>query len=477
MLGLQENVVTGMADGYYRIAGKPASTLLHCGPGLANGLANLHNARKARSAVINIVGDHAIDHLQLDAPLTSDIHGFAAPVSHWVRTSPSVDSIAADGAEAIRQANARPGQIATLILPANVAWSQAGTHRPQRAAPSAPAAPQSAHDLDRIVQALRDDPRPTLLLLGDRALRASCTALAGQIAAATGAQLRAEFYYARHERGAGRVVVARIPYAVDPALAVLKDFERVILVNAKEPVAFFAYPDKPGRLLAPGCEVLTLSTVDDDPGLALAALCRVLNASDLAPAGVAQRAPQPAALSGPLNADSIALALAATLPENAIVVDEAVTTGRSFDSALAGAAPHDWLTGCGGAIGFGLPTALGAAVAAPDRRVVALEGDGSGMYSPQALWSMAREKLNVTVVVFANRAYSILRGELTAVGAGAPGARATDMLTLDRPHIDWAGMSRAMGVDACSVTDLDAFAAALKRSYATAGPTLIEVIL
>lgn len=477
VLGLHETVVTGAADGYYRIADRPAATLLHLGPGLANGLANLHNAKKARSGIINIVGDHAIDHLKLDAPLTSDIHGFAAPVSHWVRTSPSVDAIAADGAEAIRAANARPGQIATLILPANVAWTEASEGGQARRAAAAPPQPQPAHDFDRIVKALRDDPRPTLLLLGDRALRANCTALAGQIAAATGAQLRAEFYYARHERGAGRVVVPRIPYAVEPALAVLKDFHRVILVNAKEPVAFFAYPDKPGRLLAPGCEVLTLSSVEDDPRAALFALSCELGASALAPAGVAQPGVQSVPLSGPLTADSIAVALAQTLPENAIVVDEAVTTGRSFDSALAGAAPHDWLTGCGGAIGFGLPTALGAAVAAPERRVVALEGDGSGMYSPQALWSMAREKLNVTVVVFVNRAYSILRGELTAVGAGAPGARATDMLSLDRPNIDWAGLSRSMGVDSCAVKDVEALVAALKNSYATPGPTLIEVLL
>ena len=477
VLGLHETVVTGAADGYYRIADRPAATLLHLGPGLTNGLANLHNAKKARSGIINIVGDHAIDHLKLDAPLTSDIQGFAAPVSQWVHTSPSVDAIAADGAAAIRAANARPGQIATLILPANVAWTEGPPARPHVAsgqpAPSAP----PVHDFKRIVQALRDDPRPTLLLLGDRALRANCTGLAGRIAAATGAQLRAEFYYARHERGAGRVVVPRIPYAVEPALAVLQQFQRVILVNAKAPVAFFAYPDKPGRLLPPGCEVLTLSTVEDDPCAALAALCRELGADTLAPAGVAQPAAQPAALTGPLTADSIALALAATLPEQAIVVDEAVTTGRCFDAALAAAAPHDWLTGCGGAIGFGLPTALGAAIAAPDRRVVALEGDGSGMYSPQALWSMARENVNVTVVVFVNRAYSILRGELTAVGAGAPGARATDMLSLDRPDIDWAGLSRSMGVEACSVRDVAALAEALKHSFATPGPRLIEAIL
>jgi acetolactate synthase-1/2/3 large subunit len=476
VLGLHETVVTGAADGYYRMADRPAATLLHLGPGLANGLANLHNAKKARSGIVNIVGDHAVDHLKLDAPLTSDIHGIAGPVSHWVHTIPSVNSIAADGREAIRQANDRPGRIATLILPANVAWTEATTERPIEALPAQAASILSA-DFDRVVNALRSDPQPTLLLLGGRALRAECTTLAGKIAAATGASLRAEFYYARHERGAGRVIVPRIPYAVDSALAVLANFKRIVLVNAKEPVAFFAYPDKPGRLTTPGCEVLTLSTVEDDAEVALSALCEAVGGSRLAPKGVAQASTASTGLSGALNADGIAHVVAATLPEGAIVIDEAVTSGRSCDTLTATAAPHDWLTGCGGAIGFGLPTALGAAIAAPERRVLSLEGDGSGMYSLQALWSMARENLNITVVVFVNRAYGILRGELAAVGAGVPGERATDMLSLDRPAIDWSGLAKAMGVNAVQVSDLDAFGKELQRSYRTAGPTFIEAVL
>ena len=257
VLGLHETVVTGAADGYYRMADRPAATLLHLGPGLANGLANLHNAKKARSGIVNIVGDHAVDHLALDAPLTSDIHAVAGPMSHWVRTSPSVDAIAADGAEAIRQANARPGRIATLVLPANVAWSEVphdqGPAQKTLAQPSKP----PSQDFDQIVKALRDEPESTLLLLGDRALRTACTNLAGQIVAATHCAVRAEFYTARLERGAGRVLVPRLPYAVDPGLAALAKFKRIILVGAKAPVAFFAYPDKPGRLSQPGCEFLT----------------------------------------------------------------------------------------------------------------------------------------------------------------------------------------------------------------------------
>ncbi|WP_417282592.1 acetolactate synthase large subunit [Comamonas sp.] len=484
VLGLHETVVTGAADGYYRMADRPAATLLHLGPGLANGLANLHNAKKSRSGIVNIVGDHAISHLELDAPLTSDIHGIAAPMSDWVHTTASAEAIAADGAQAVRRANARPGGIATLVLPANVAWSEvpdtsdAPQHASaqalsQQAAPASAALPQ---DWAPIIAALREAPQSTLILLGDRALREKCTALAGKIAAATQCTVRAEFYTARMERGAGRVRVPRLPYAVDLGLAALAPFKRIILVGAKPPVAFFAYPGKPGRLTAPGCEFLTLSTPEDCPEQALSALCEALNAQRLAPANLVEQE-EPVALSGPLTPEGIGKTLAATLPAHAIVVEEAMTTGRGFDALTAHAAPHDWLTSCGGSIGFALPAAVGAAMAAPERRVLALEGDGSGMYTLQSLWTMARENLNVTVVIFVNRAYGILRGELAAVGAGTPGKRATDMLSLDRPIIDWSDLAKGMGVSAVKVGNLESLALALSRSYSTPGPSLIEAIL
>lgn len=476
VLGLHETVVTGAADGYYRIADRPAATLLHLGPGLGNGLANLHNAKKARSGIVNIVGDHAVDHLELDAPLTSDIHAIAGSMSQWVRTSPSVDAIAADGAEAVRQANSRPARIATLILPANVAWSEVPNDQgPPKETPAQPTA-QHPRDFDQIVKALRDDPQSTLLLLGDRALRTTCTNLAGQISAATRCALRAEFYTARLERGAGRVLVPRLPYAVDPGLAALAKFKRIVLVGAKAPVAFFAYPNKPGRLSAPGCEFLTLSTPDDLPEEALSALCEALGANRRAPAHVVEQGAQ-APFEGALSPEGIGRTLAATLPAHAIVVEEAMTTGRGFDALTAQAAPHDWLTSCGGAIGFALPAAVGAAMAAPERRVLALEGDGSGMYTLQSLWTMARENLDITVVIFVNRAYSILRGELAAVGAGTPGVRAEDMLSLERPGLDWSSLAKGMGVNATRVGDLESLGKALVRSYETPGPTLIEAIL
>jgi len=478
VLGLFEGVATGAADGYYRMTDRPAATLLHLGPGLANGLANLHNAKKARSGIVNIVGDHATAHLALDAPLTADVHGVAAPMSHWVRTVDSVDALAADGRAAVAQARARPGRIATLILPADKAWSEAAG-APVRQGPVPEAAPDAldAGAIERTAQALRTQGASTLLLLGGRALRADATRWAGRIAAATGCAVMSEFYGARLERGAGRAAIPRVPYAVDAAVAALARFRHIILVGAAEPVAFFAYPGKPGRLAPPGCRFTALATPAHDAERALAALCDALDAAHLACPVLDQAVPGAEAGAGPLDSASIASVLAALIPEDAIVVDEAISTGRAFDRPTSTAAPHDWLTGMGGSIGYGLPVAVGAALGAPGRKVIALEGDGSAMYTPQALWTMAREGLDVTAVVFANRSYQILRGEFAGVGAGAPGQRATDMLTFDRPALDWVALGRGLGVPAARVESPAAFAAALRRALDSGGPGLIEVVL
>ena len=485
VLGLFEGVVTGAADGYYRMAGKPASTLLHLGPGLANGLANLHNARKAGSGIVNVVGDHATAHVALDAPLTSDIEGVARPMSHWVHTSRSADDIAADGARSVLEANAPPGRIATLILPADTAWNPVGRApeagsaarmaaqiaEARRRAPAAPEAVRAA------AQTLRGE-GPTLLLLGGVALQPAALEIAGRIAAKTGCTLMSEFYTARLARGAGRVAAPRLPYVIDAALKALAPFRRIVLAGTVRPVGFFAYPGKPGLLAPPGAELVTLASVDQDLEGALAALADACGASATPPAGIPARAAAPGASpSGPLSPEGIAAVVAARLPEQAIVIDEAVTTGRGFGAATVGAAPHDWLTGMGGAIGFGLPVAVGAAIAAPDRKVLALEGDGSAMYTPQALWTIAREGLDVTTVIFANRSYKILHGELAGVGAGTAGPRATDMLTLDRPALDWVALARGMGVEAVRVDELGAFDKALRDALGRKGPALIEVVL
>ena len=476
VLTLFEGVATGAADGYYRMAQRPAATLLHLGPGLANGLANLHNARKAHSGIVNIVGEHATHHLAHDAPLTSDIEGVARPMSNWVHTSRTAAEVARDGARAVQASREAPGRIATLILPADTAWNAAeaaavaAAPAPRRAV--APAAVQEA------ARALRQS-GPVALLLGGVAVHEGALAWAGRIAAGTSCRLLSEFYTARAQRGAGRVVAQRVPYAVDAALALLAPLRHIVLVGAKPPVGFFAYPGKPSLLAPPGCTFTTLAEVGDDIDGALEALADELGVRARAPAHVAEAARgAPSGLpQGRVTLDGVAAVLAALIPEQAIVVDEAVSSGRSLGPSTERAAPHDWLTGMGGSIGFGLPVAVGAALACPGRKVIALEGDGSAMYTLQALWTMARESLDVTIVVFANRAYQILRGEFDNVGAGAPGQRATDMLMLDRPVLDWRALARGHGVEAEQAGDLGAFAAALRRGLASRGPYLIELLL
>ena len=472
VLGLFEGVVTGAADGYYRLSGTPAATLLHLGPGLANGLANLHNAKKARSGIVNIVGEHATHHLEHDAPLTADVEGVARPMSDWVKTTTSSRTVAADGALAIEAARTAPGRIATLILPADTAWNEADGPAIARAA--LPRAQVSGDAVKAAARVLREP--GAALLLGGIGMHARALELAGRIAAVTGCRLIGEYNNARIERGAGRVDVKRVPYVVDLAVAMLKDVRHMVLAGSKPPVGFFAYPGKPSLLASPECAFTRLAGVEDDVVGALEALAADIGALTTPPVQVAPLAP-PALPGGRISLDGIAAVFGALLPEGAIVVDESVSSGRGFAGLTANAAPHDWLSSMGGSIGYAMPVSVGAALACPDRKVITLEGDGSGMYTLQALWTMAREGLDVTVVIFANRTYNILRGEFASVGAGAPGQRATDMLTLDRPNLDWLALARGHGVEAGRATDLDELAVQLKRGLACQGPYLIELLM
>ncbi len=471
VLTLQEGVATGAADGYYRMAGKTACTLLHLGPGLANGLSNLHNAKKAGSGVLNIIGEHADSHITLDAPLTSDIQGIARPVSHWVHTSKDAASLGHDAAQAVQAANTAPGQVAALILPSDTAWTAGGV-----VADPLPATPRPDFDRDQLDAAIAALSGPdSLLLLGGAALTADNLDLAGRISAATGCALLSEWANARMERGAGRVSVARVPYPIDAALKVLAPYKRIVLVGARAPIGFFAYPGKPAVLTADGAQIIALADTGADLTGALGALCDAAGGHDVAPAHVAKPG-VPDRPEGPLDPDNIAIILGRAIPKDAVIVDESVTTGRGFFKATQGAPRHVWLNNCGGSIGYGLPVAIGAAIAAPRRKIMALTGDGSAMYTVQALWTMAREGLDITVVIFANRSYRILRGELTNVGVGNPGPRAIDMLSLDRPNLDWVQMSRGMGVEAEAVTDCAGLEAALEAGLASSGPYLIEAI-
>jgi len=464
---LFEGVASGAADGYARMAGKPACALFHLGPGLSNALANLHNACRARVPLVNIVGDHATYHQRYDAPLAADIEMLARQYSKWLRASPSSGSVGRDCAQAIAAARAAPTGIATLILPSDTAWGDGGE---VAAVPEIAKAPMPSAAAVARARAMLGNGRRTAILIGETLTHGAALISAGKVAAAAGARLLAPFNIARVERGAGLPAVDRVAYVVDQALAQLRDFEQFILVGAVAPVAFFAWQGKPSVLVPQGAEVHTLATPSED---ALGAL-EALDMSEPAALQPVSRVERP---SGAISIEGLAAAVAAALPEQAIVVDESITSGRGMMAATKGGPRHDWLVNTGGSIGIGMPLAVGAAVACPDRPVLCLEADGSGMYTLQALWTQAREGLDVTTVVFANRTYAILRGELANVGAGTPGRKAVDMLDIGRPDLDWVALARGMGVEATRATTAEEFNRQFAAALATRGPSLIEAVL
>jgi acetolactate synthase I/II/III large subunit len=479
VLALFEGVATGACDGYARMAGRPAVALLHLGPGLGNGLANLHNARKGQVPVVVIVGDHATYHKQYDAPLESDIETVARNVSAFVRRSVKTGELGADAAEAVTAATGPPGQVSTLILPADVSWSEGGVPVAGLPRPPAPSGP----DPDRLstaTAALRSG-QPVGILIGGRACLAEPLAAIGQVASATGARLFSETFVTRMRRGAGVVAPERLAYFGEMAAAQLEGLAHLILVDARPPVSFFAYPGRPSDLVPAGCQVHVLAGPADDVPEAIEAVSSEVG---LAPArasrgGVAGRSgvARPDLPAGPLTAAAAAAVIGALLPEEAIVADESNTSGLFVAGATAAAPPHDWLQLTGGAIGIGLPLALGAAVACPGRRVLALEADGSAMYTNQAWWTMAREGLDVTTVVFANRSYAILNIELHRVGAEAEGPRAKAMLDLSRPDLDFVSLARGMGVPATRAVTAEEMADQLGRALNTPGPSVVEAQL
>lgn len=468
---LFEGVATGAADGYARMTGRPAATLLHLGPGLANGLANLHNAKRARVPVLNIVGDHATWHRDADAPLTSDVEGLARPMSCWVRTVPDAASVRVDAAEAIRAALTPPTGVATLILPSDSSWDRTPDVEPIRVEAPAPAAPD-AGALRAAAEALRGG-RRTVLMLNGAATSAAGLDLAGRIAARTGVRLFAHTGATRIERGAGRVAVDRLPYPFDLGVAALKEAEHVVLLGATEPVGFFAYPGKPSRLAPKEARIHDAAPPGTDALAALAWLAEAVGAAEAPVQALAL--PDPAA--GAMTADAIGRSLAALLPEGAIVVDEAISNSAMAYNPCRGARPHDWLTITGGSIGMGLPLALGAAVACPDRKVVTLQADGSGMYTLQALWSQARENADVVTIVYANRRYGILQWEMANLGFAEPGPSARACTDIGRPDLDWVGLAAGMGVEGGRAEDMERFNALLTHALGRRGPFLIEAVL
>ncbi len=472
VLALFEGVVTGAADGYARMAGRPAGTLLHLGPGLANGCANLHNARRARTPIINVVGEHARDHVALDAPLTTDIEAVARPFSAWVRTIGEPADAGPDTAVAIVAARTRCGP-ATLIVPADVAWTEGAS---PAVTPAVPVPVRPAKTLVELAASLiRRHGKRCMLLLAGGALGEAGVSAAARVASATGARLASETFNSRVARGAGRAFIPKIPYFGEPAEAFLADVDVLLLVESRSPVNFFGYPGRRGTPVNPGTQIVTIARAGEDGTHVLQALGELLGAGTTAASGTASH--DLARPAGPIDALALAVTLARQLPEGAVLCDEAITASMALPEVLAGAAPHEHLDLMGGAIGGALPLSTGAAIGAPGRRVVAVSGDGSSLYTIQALWTQARENLDVTTLICANRSYAILAYEHLQIEGRLPGPNAMPVLSLDRPPMKFAEIARGFGVEAVTVDSAEALDDALVSAMQRRGPMLIEALM
>lgn len=472
VLALFEGVCTGAADGYGRMARKPACTLLHLGPGLSNGSANLHNAKKASTPVLNLIGDHATYHKQFDAPLNSDIEGLSAPVSDWTKTVSTGKELPVEAVNAVAVANSGAGKIATLIVPADCAWDES---EPVAVSgnPLAPAA--VADDQINSVAALLQNEKPTVILMNNLGLETEAMELADKVAQTTGAKLFCDTFTRLLPRGEGRVSIERLGYFAEQAEEQLAGVEQFIMIGTKAPVAFFAYPGKASEFYPADSTRITLAGVDDDPVDALTRLSEVLGCEKVTPRLVPMK--KPGLGSGELSPRTIGMTFAELLPTDAIVVDEGATSGGGCFMASAQVEPHDWLSLTGGSIGYGLPVAVGAAVACPERKVVCIHGDGGAMYTIQSLWTMARENLDVCIVIFANRKYQILQVELARVGAQSMTKKTLDMLDISNPDLNFVQMAEGMGVTASRATTIEEFNVQYEDAMNSRGPRLIEAIL
>jgi len=473
VLGLFEGVVTGAADGYARMSGKAAANLLHLGPGFGNGFANTHNAKKARTPMINIVGDHATYHLQYDAPLTSDLDGLAKASSDWVGRSSSPDDLSQLGSEAWQAAHKFPGQIATMLVPANCAWGETENIGPKLEIEG----PLKVDDqlIDQAFKSLSSN-KNSMLYIGGNFLDEESVTLAGKIASACGCRLATDTFVKRHRRGVGITKVEPIPYFAELAEEFLSGVESIVFIGTRPPVSFFAYPGKKSFLSPENAELIEVASAFQDGKYALNALNEMFKGSKidkhLIPDGKID-----IPTSGELNPENLGALFTGLLPEEAIVSDEAATSGFFVTPHAWNAKPLDWLALTGGSIGQGLPLATGAAIASPDRPVICLHGDGGAMYTIQSLWTQARESLNVTNIIFSNRAYAILKVELDRVGALGTGDRATSMFSLDNPEINWVSLAESLGVPAKQTLTVEEFHKAFSDGISSEGPSLIEIVI
>jgi acetolactate synthase-1/2/3 large subunit len=466
VLCLFEGVATGAADGYARVSGGPAMTLLHLGAGYLNGGANIHNARRAWTPMVNVIGDHAVPHQRYDAPLASDIRGMAGPNSVWIKSADKAEMAGELAAEAWEASLSPVPGPAALILPADTAWLEGGKSGKTRARPVL-WGPDAAR-IDAAVKAVKAAAKPMILINGT-ALTEAGLAMAARLKAA-GVRVMTDTFFPRQARGAGRFIPDRMQYFAEAAMADLEGCDLMLVAGSQVPVAFFAYPGKPSVLVPDGCTTMMLGGPESDSAAILGALADALGARDTAPAAPLDL---PGAPAGDLNAVAVGQSIARHMPEGTFVSDDGVSNGLPAFLMTQRAKPHDWMMLTGGAIGQGMPLALGAAMAAKDRKVLCLTGDGAAMYTNQALWSMARESANVVTVVFVNHSYRILNIEMARTGAGNPGPTAKGMLELDRPEIDWVALSTSLGVPAVAVDTAEAFDTALQRAFAAEGPQLI----
>ncbi len=473
-LGLFEGVCTGAADGYGRMLDKPAMTLLHLGPGFGNGIANLHNARRAGSPVLNVIGEHATWHRDADPPLAMDIEGLAGTVSGWWRTSGSAQDLSMDMSDAL--AAARMGQVATLIVPNDYQLEEC-EDRPV-AKSNLPFDPIGPGSIEAVAERLRRF-RSVAVLLGGRALRKPGLDAAARIKRAIGCALFAPTLPGYMENGSGLPLVERVPYFPEQATAAFSRYGAVLLAGAPEPVTFFGYPGVRSRILSEEQERITLCTDRQDVVEALHSLADALGAPAHLKAGgdSCERKERPAPPTGELTAEKACITLAALQPENAIMIDEAVTTRYSYLPLSPGLPPHSVLTVAGGAIGYGIPCATGAAIACPDRPVIDLQADGSALYTVQALWTQAREGLNVTTLICSNRSYRILQMELHRAGITSFSPNARRLTELTNPAIDWGKIAQGFGVPGVTVSTAEDLARELDRALAEPGPHLIEMLL
>lgn len=470
VLCLFEGVVTGAADGYGRMTGHPAATLLHLGPGYGNGVANLHNARRAGTPIVNIIGDHATYHRKYDAPLTSDIETLARPNSLWLKVAETADNAADLAAEAVQASYGPPGGSASLVLPADCAWSPATRKGPVLVAPTRPSADPAK--VEASAKAVRAAKKP-VVLMGASACGEAGIAAAARLSA-HGVRVLTDTFIARQPRGAGLFAPDRMQYFGEQAIKDLEGVDLMVLAGTTEPVAFFAYPNAPSVLVPEGCAEVALADRREDAEAAMAALADALGAPTSAQPNALSLPDRP---SGAIDARTVGLSIARHMPEGAIVSDDSVTSGAPILSATRTARRHDWLGLTGGAIGQGIPAAVGAAVACPDRKVIGLTGDGSGMYTVQGLWTLARENLDCTVVVFANHTYRILGVEFVRTGSGEPGPAAASLLDLGNPRIDWVSLARGLGLAAERCETAERFDGVFASAMGNKGPMLIEVAL